>query len=100
MITDSEIRKRGMDALIKHLGEVEAERFITLIIREPFDYTESQRDLWPDTGVEELSKKAMEYVNKENKDDQQPASSGQRPDRAHIYTLAGNVIRGTFKKTR
>ena len=45
MITDSEIRKRGMDALIKHLGEVEAERFITLIIREPFDYTQWQRDL-------------------------------------------------------
>ncbi|HDH87554.1 MAG TPA: hypothetical protein ENF36_05855 [Desulfobacteraceae bacterium] len=64
MITDSEIRKRGMDALIKHLGEMEAERFITLIIREPFDYTEWQRDLWPDTGLEESSKKAMESVSK------------------------------------
>jgi len=64
MITDSEIRKRGMDALIKHLGEVEAERFITLIIREPFDYTQWQRDLWPDTGLEESSKKAMESVSK------------------------------------
>ncbi|HDM77208.1 MAG TPA: hypothetical protein ENG51_12195 [Deltaproteobacteria bacterium] len=69
MITDSEIKRKGMDALIKHLGEVEAERFITLIIREPFDYTEWQRDLWLDTGVEELSKKAMQYVSKQNKGD-------------------------------
>ncbi|RLA95089.1 MAG: hypothetical protein DRG59_13195 [Deltaproteobacteria bacterium] len=69
MITDSEIKRKGMDALIKHLGEVEAERFITLIIREPFDYTEWQRDLWLDTGVEELSKKTMQYVSKQNKGD-------------------------------
>ncbi len=38
MITDSEIKRKGIELLIKGLGEVEAERFITLIIREPFDY--------------------------------------------------------------
>ncbi len=69
MITDSEIKRKGMDALIKHLGEVGAERFITLIIREPFDYTEWQRDLWADTGVEELSKKAMDYVRRQDHND-------------------------------
>ena len=65
MRTDSEIKQRGIELLIKELGEIEAERFITLIIREPFDYTEWQKDLWPGLSVEELSKKAMEYVTKQ-----------------------------------
>jgi hypothetical protein len=47
MITDIEIKQRGIKALIADLGNVQAERFITLIIREPFDYTKWQRDLWP-----------------------------------------------------
>ncbi len=68
MITDSEIKRKGMDALINQLGEVEAERFITLIMREPFDYTEWQRTLWIDAGVEELSKKAMAYVAGKDQD--------------------------------
>lgn len=33
---------KGMKCLIKNLGEVNAERFITQIIREPFDYTKWQ----------------------------------------------------------
>jgi hypothetical protein len=33
-------REKGMKILIKNLGRVEAERFISLIIRDPFDYTE------------------------------------------------------------
>ncbi|MCL2341519.1 MAG: hypothetical protein FWC53_00125 [Firmicutes bacterium] len=54
----------GMDVLIKHLGTVEAERFITLIIREPFDYTEWRKEnLFKDMTVEEISKAAMEYSN-------------------------------------
>jgi hypothetical protein len=39
---------------------VEAERFITLILREPFDYTSWQRQLWVDQSVDKLSKAAME----------------------------------------
>jgi hypothetical protein len=65
MITDSEIKKKGIEVLIKELGEVGAERFVTLIIREPFDYTEWQKDLWNDISVEELSRRAMEYVKRE-----------------------------------
>ena len=42
-ITDTEVRIKGMEALIAALGEVNAEKFITLIMREPFDYTEWQR---------------------------------------------------------
>ena len=58
MKTDSEIKVRGMQALIASLGEVEAERFISLMIREPFDYTSWQRELWPEKTVEQLSKAA------------------------------------------
>ena len=42
-----------------HLGQVEAERFISLIIRDPFDYTEWQRDLFSNMTVKELSNAAM-----------------------------------------
>ncbi len=62
MITDSEIKRRGIEVLMKELGEVEAERFLTLIIREPFDYTEWQKHLWEEVPVETLSKDAMEYI--------------------------------------
>ena len=59
MITDAEIKIRGIRALSEAMGHVEDERFISLILREPFDYTEWQKKLWPDQNVEELSKKAM-----------------------------------------
>ena len=61
MITDTELRIEGMNALLNALGEVQAERFITLIIREPFDYTMWQRTLWQDRSVQEISQAAMEY---------------------------------------
>ena len=63
MIADTEIRLKGMEALICTLGEVQAERFISLVMREPFDYTIWQRKLWLDKSVEEISHKAMLYRN-------------------------------------
>ena len=44
MITDTEIKQRGIKALIADLGNVQAERFISLIIREPFDYQTTIND--------------------------------------------------------
>ena len=35
---------------------MEAERFITLLLREPFDYTSWQRQLWVEKSVDELGK--------------------------------------------
>ena len=61
MNTDTEIRMRGLRALVEALGQVEAERFITLMLRDPFDYTSWQRQLWIEKSVEELSKAAMEW---------------------------------------
>jgi hypothetical protein len=61
VITDTEIKVRGLKALADALGHVEAERFITLLMREPFDYTEWQKSLWPERSVEDISKAAMEF---------------------------------------
>jgi len=66
MITDTEIKQKGLKALISELGSVQAERFISLIIREPFDYTKWQQELWPNESVEELDKKAMQALQVEN----------------------------------
>jgi hypothetical protein len=59
MSTDTEVRIRGLRALVETLGPVDAERFITLILREPFDYTQWQRQLWAEKSVDELSQAAM-----------------------------------------
>lgn len=59
MITDTEIRIRGLQILTEHLGDIEAERFIALIQREPFDYTKWRQGLDEDLSIEEISKRAM-----------------------------------------
>lgn len=59
MSTDTEVRVRGFSALVEALGPVEAERFIALLLRDPFDYTQWQRSLWAERGVHELSQAAM-----------------------------------------
>lgn len=64
MYAEMALRNEGMKVLINSLGKVEAERFISLIIREPFDYTEWQRNLFNGMSVKELSNMAMkEYKN-------------------------------------
>ena len=40
MKTDTEVRLDGIKALVQALGAVEAERFVALVNRERFDYTE------------------------------------------------------------
>jgi hypothetical protein len=65
-MTDTEIKLQGMEALITALGEVQAERFISLIMREPFDYTAWQRKLWSDKSVEEISSMAMKRRKEKN----------------------------------
>ena len=59
MITDTEIKVKGIETLIKVLGQLNAERFITLLLREPFDYTKWQRNLWTDKSIEQISQMAM-----------------------------------------
>jgi len=64
MYAEMNLRNEGMKILINNLGHVEAERFISLIIRDPFDYTEWQRDLFNDMSVKELSNNAMKEYKK------------------------------------
>jgi len=59
MRTETEIRSDGLRALVDALGSVDAERFVALLLREPFDYTKWHRTLWVDKNVEQISAAAM-----------------------------------------
>jgi len=50
-----------MRVLAENLGPVDAERFIVLLRREPFDYTEWRQDLYKDMPLDEFLKKANDY---------------------------------------
>jgi len=68
--------KTGMQVLIEQLGNVYAEKFISLILREPFDYTEWRRDnLFTGMTVEEISRKAMDSHNGHIFDKEQTAQT-------------------------
>jgi len=58
MMTDTELRLQGITVLARVLGTVEAERFVALIQREPFDYTKWRQDQWNDLSIEEISSRA------------------------------------------
>lgn len=58
MMTDTEIRVKGIAILSATLGTVEAERFVALTMREPFDYTRWQRNLFEDRSVAQISAEA------------------------------------------
>jgi hypothetical protein len=61
MKMDAEIKALGFEILARHLGLVEAERFITLIQRERFDYTQWRQNLFAGLSGEEISRRAMEW---------------------------------------
>ena len=64
MITDTEIKTKGIHVLAQYLGDVEAERFIALIQREPFDYTKWHQEMDEDLDIKEISRRAMSLRNK------------------------------------
>ncbi|GHU79949.1 hypothetical protein FACS1894191_3950 [Clostridia bacterium] len=61
MKSNTILKDEGMRVLAERLGLVDAERFITLLRREPFDYTEWRRDLYKDVPLDEFLKNADEY---------------------------------------
>jgi len=61
MRTDTVIRNVGTQVLMDNLGLVEAERFIMLIQKESFDYTQWQENLFENMSLEEISQKAAEF---------------------------------------
>jgi len=64
MRADTVIKREGFRALFDKLGPVEAERFIVLIKRDDFDYTEWRKDLFEEMSIDELSAKAMDFSKK------------------------------------
>ena len=73
MLAESALRREGMKILKERLGLVEAERFIALMNRESFDYTEWRRDMFEGMSVREISRLAMLELEDENS-----AETGQR----------------------
>jgi len=55
MNTETEIRVKGMQALIGALGLVDAERFMAANSRDRFNYTEWRRLGLPDMAVQDLA---------------------------------------------
>ncbi len=65
---DAEIKLLGFELLVHHLGLVEAERFITLIQREKFDYTQWRQHLFATLSGEEISRQAMELYQQKQRE--------------------------------
>lgn len=62
---DNEIMENGMACLVREMGIVETERFISLILQHSgFDYTEWQRTQYDNMTPEEYSREAAEYAKK------------------------------------
>ena len=53
---------RGMKALTEKLGAIDAQRFISMIRRERFDYTKWRREYFDSTVPGEFQQKALEYA--------------------------------------
>ena len=72
--TTSEIMRRGMECLTKQMGIVEAEQFISVIIREKFDYTKWQREYFDKMQPGEFTANAAAYA------------------KSHPYTGKGQIL--------
>lgn len=59
-----DIMNKGMRCLQEKLGIVEAERFISIIIREQFDYTRWQQEYFDAMTQEQINNEAKQYINK------------------------------------
>jgi len=61
MRSNTILKNEGMRILAEQLGLVEAERFIVLMRREPFDYTQWRQGLLCDVPLEQFLSDAQEY---------------------------------------
>ena len=58
----AELLHDGVDWLRQKFGDIGTEMFISLIIREKFDYTKWRRQFFGDKTVEEINDEAAEYA--------------------------------------
>ena len=61
MTNNTVLKNNGMRILAEQLGIVEAERFIALLRREPFNYTEWQREHFKDLTPEKFLQDTQKY---------------------------------------
>ncbi len=69
-MNDTVLLDTGMDILVERLGLVEAERFIYLVNKEPFDYTKWRQNLFEGMTGREISAMAMERRRKSREAEQ------------------------------
>lgn len=61
-MTDSELKSKCFSILAEQVGSVEMERFVMLLSRDTFDYTEWRKDnLCPNETVDSLYDKIKSY---------------------------------------
>lgn len=72
-MNDTILLDAGMGILVERLGLVEAERFVYLINKEPFDYTMWRQRLFEGMSSKEISTLAMIQRRQE---EQKPVSNG------------------------
>ena len=64
MRSNTVLKDEGMRILAEQLGLVEAERFIALMSREPFDYTKWRQGLFNDVSLDVFLQDAQNYRDK------------------------------------
>jgi hypothetical protein len=62
MTNTAEIMDMGMECLMKNLGIVEAEHFISVIIREKSDYTKWHQKYFDNISSDEFQDEAVKYA--------------------------------------
>lgn len=67
MKNDTILRVEAMNVLIEHFGEVDAERFISIIKSDNFDYTKWQRNLWKEKTIDEIYEMAKDFEERKNR---------------------------------
>jgi hypothetical protein len=55
------VMNKGIQILLKHLGVLDTELFISTILKEPFDYTEWSHGYFADYEPERFLYEAVEY---------------------------------------
>ena len=55
------VMERGINVLLKNLGVLDTEQFISTLLKEPFDYTEWSRQHYANVDLNEFNQRAVEY---------------------------------------
>ena len=61
MRNNTALKDKGMRVLAEQLGLVEAERFIVLMRREPFDYTQWRQGIFTNDSLDTFLSDAQNY---------------------------------------